>query len=65
MLPHPEYQPLVLQDIPYGFDHLMYDLLQAGTRLCAFTGVTGWILDALDDYMQAIEDVASGKMKQK
>ena len=52
------------QDIPYGFDHLMYDLLQAGTPAYVHLHKGYWLdIGRPDDYMQAIEDVASGKIK--
>jgi NDP-sugar pyrophosphorylase family protein len=51
------------EGVPYGFDHLMHDLMKAGTP--AFVKLhSGYWLDIgrPDDYMQAIDDVASGKI---
>ena len=51
------------EGVPYGFDHLMLDLMKAGTPAYVHLHKGYWLdIGRPDDYMQAIDDVASGKI---
>ena len=51
------------EGVPYGFDHLMYDLLKARTPPKVILHSGYWLdIGRPDDYMQAIDDVAAKKI---
>ncbi|MCW3078452.1 MAG: Nucleotidyl transferase [Bacteroidetes bacterium] len=49
--------------VPYGFDHLMHDLIKAGTPANVHLHTGYWLdIGRPDDYMQAIDDLANNKI---